>query len=392
MTVTLTAIQGWGTQVGSTVSSAATALESAAPSGTFAGVLAEVSAALEAGPGAPATASASSGGPGASSETTSATTEMATTPSTRSFSSLFALPGSFPGPAEELRGSGVVSGSDVVGEAERFLGTPYVWGGDGPTGFDCSGLVQYVYGQLGISLPRTSEEQASAGTAVPSLATAAPGDLVFFAGSDGTATAPGHVGIYLGDGMMIDAPYTGTDVQIQPVSAAGSPVAIRRIAGTVGAGSPGSLDGALGTLGAFGRAGAGAGQATSGAAVPATLAPLFAQAAGKYGVPETLLEAVARHESGFDTGAVSTAGAEGLMQIMPGTAAGLDVTPFTAGEAIDGAARLLSGYLDHFKSVPLALAAYNAGAGAVEEYGGVPPYGQTESYVQDIMATLGVSG
>lgn len=357
MTVTLSSIPGWGGEVGPTVAAAATALESAAPTGAFAGVLEEVAAALDKGPGATATE-----------QGTSASGAAQVTPGAASDSGLSSLSSL----AVDGRFGGAVTGSDVVSEAERFVGTPYVWGGESPTGFDCSGLVQYVYGQLGVTVPRTSEEQATAGTPVAGLATAKPGDLVFFAGSDGTAASPGHVGIYVGDGMMIDAPYTGTDVQVQPVGAAGDVVAIRRIVATAGA----TADGSSGLQ----------------SGVPGALAPLFAEAAARYGVPETLLEAVARHESDFDTSAVSTAGAEGLMQIMPGTATGLGVTPFTAGQAIDGAAELLSGYLHAFGSVPLALAAYNAGGGAVEAYGGIPPYAQTQSYVDDIMQTLEAAG
>jgi cell wall-associated NlpC family hydrolase len=360
VSVTLAAIPAWGSTAGSTVTSAATALESAAPTGAFAGVLAEVSATLEAGPAAAATGTSAAGASGETGVTGSAT------PTGYSTLSLSSTPPAGSPWMVGMPASGTAAGS-VAAEAERFLGAPYVWGGDSPAGFDCSGLVQYVYCQLGVSLPRTSEEQAQVGTPVASLATAVPGDLVFFPGSDGTAASPGHVGIYLGDGMMIDAPHTGTDVQIQQVSSAGTPVAIRRIVGTSGTSSAGS-------------------------AVPAALAPLFTKAADTYGVPAALLSAVARHESGFDTSAVSTAGAEGLMQIMPSTAAGLGVTPFTPGQAIDGAAQILSGDLHHFGSVPLALAAYNAGAGAVEEYGGVPPYAQTESYVESIMRTLAVPG
>ncbi len=86
-----------------------------------------------------------------------------------------------------LSGDDGASGQDVVNEASQFEGTPYVWGGTSPQGFDCSGFTQYVFGQLGVQLPRTSEEQATVGTPVDSLADAQAGDLVFFAGSDGSA-------------------------------------------------------------------------------------------------------------------------------------------------------------------------------------------------------------
>jgi soluble lytic murein transglycosylase-like protein len=78
-----------------------------------------------------------------------------------------------------------------------------------------------------------------------------------------------------------------------------------------------------------------------------------------------------------------------MMQFMPGTAAGLGITPFTPAQAVDGAARLVSGYFRQFGSVPLALAAYNAGPAAVREHGGIPPYPQTQRYVAAIMKALG---
>lgn len=124
--------------------------------------------------------------------------------------------------------------------------------------------------------------------------------------------------------------------------------------------------------------------------VPASLVPMFEQASAQYGVPASLLAAVAKQESGFDPQAVSSAGAEGLMQLMPSTASGLGVNPYDPQQAIDGAAQLLSSYLQQYNgSVPLSLAAYNAGPGAVAEYGGIPPYTQTQDYVQDITAMLG---
>jgi len=276
-------------------------------------------------------------------------------------------------------GSTGASGQAVVADASKYLGVPYVWGGSSPSGFDCSGLVQYVYGQEGVSLPRTSEEQATAGQPVASLAQAQPGDLVFFAGSDGTASSPGHVGIYIGNGQMIDAPHTGTSVQVQSVSDAGPVVAIRRVL-------PSSASGTTPSYSATSLSGAGVAASLN---VPSNLAPMFLSAGATYGISPTLLAAVAKTESGFNPSAVSSAGAEGLMQIMPSTASGLGVNPMDPQQAIEGAAKILSGDIAKFGSVPLALAAYNAGAGAVEKYGGIPPYPETQAYVTKIMNLVG---
>ena len=87
--------------------------------------------------------------------------------------------------------------------------------------------------------------------------------------------------------------------------------------------------------------------------------------------------------------AVSLAGAVGLMQLMPATARGLGVDPRNPAQAIDGAARLLKNHLDTFGSTSLALAAYNAGPGAVQRYGGVPPYRETQQYVQRVIGFMG---
>jgi peptidoglycan DL-endopeptidase CwlO len=111
----------------------------------------------------------------------------------------------------------------VVGIAMRYLGTPYVWGGASPSGFDCSGLVMYVYAQVGVSLPHNAAAQYGYGSAV-SRSDLEPGDLVFFYGL-------GHVGIYIGGGSFIHAPHTGDVVKISSLSGsyASSFVGARRI-------------------------------------------------------------------------------------------------------------------------------------------------------------------
>ncbi|HET8631619.1 MAG TPA: bifunctional lytic transglycosylase/C40 family peptidase [Thermomicrobiales bacterium] len=105
----------------------------------------------------------------------------------------------------------------VIPVAERYLGWPYLWGGASPQdgGFDCSGLVQYVFAQVGIQLPRTAAEQYAAVTLLPNPAELRPGDLLFFAQ---TYADPNdwitHVGIYLGNGQMINAPDEGERIEI----------------------------------------------------------------------------------------------------------------------------------------------------------------------------------
>ena len=111
--------------------------------------------------------------------------------------------------------------SPAVDVAQQYLGVPYVWGGESPSGFDCSGLVQYVYGQLGVDLPRTAAEQARIGQPVAGLADARPGDLLAF------HDPVDHIGIYAGNGLMVVAPKTGDVVKVQPVY--DQPTAIRRV-------------------------------------------------------------------------------------------------------------------------------------------------------------------
>jgi cell wall-associated NlpC family hydrolase len=99
----------------------------------------------------------------------------------------------------------------AVGYARSALGTPYKWGGESSSGFDCSGLVQAAYKQAGVDLPRTAQQQYDATTKV-SPGALQPGDLVFFGPS---TQAISHVGIYIGNGQMIDAPHTGAQVRVE---------------------------------------------------------------------------------------------------------------------------------------------------------------------------------
>ena len=100
-----------------------------------------------------------------------------------------------------------VEGNAVLEMAARYVGVPYRSGGTSPKGFDCSGFTQYVYGKLGISLPRTTGAQKNAGTVV-SRKNAKPGDLIW---------SPGHVGIYAGDNQQIDSPRPGKTIQFRGI-------------------------------------------------------------------------------------------------------------------------------------------------------------------------------
>ncbi len=277
----------------------------------------------------------------------------------------------------DLVGGSSVGGSDVgsraVAAAKKYLGVPYVWGGTTPKGLDCSGLVQLAYREVGVELPRVADDQARQGTAVPDLAHAQPGDLLAF------NSPVSHIAIYVGDGKMIAAPKRGDVVKIQDVYK--TPSAIRRIGPTV----------AEGASGASAAAATGGVAALSGSGAPAGLQQLFSAATARYGLPAGLLDAVAKAESAYNPRAVSGAGAQGLMQLMPATARGLGVDPFDPAQAVDGAARMLKRDLARFGRLDLAVAAYNAGAGAVQRYGGIPPYAETQQYVRRVLGTLGVS-
>ncbi|GIV15902.1 MAG: hypothetical protein KatS3mg022_1337 [Armatimonadota bacterium] len=120
--------------------------------------------------------------------------------------------------------------------------------------------------------------------------------------------------------------------------------------------------------------------------LPAAIGELVARVAQEEGVDEALVRAVVRAESGGNPNAVSPKGAMGLMQLMPRTAEALGVSnPFDPEQNLRGGVRLLRGLLDEFGDVRLALAAYNAGGPAVRQYGGIPPYAETQKFVQRVM-------
>jgi soluble lytic murein transglycosylase-like protein len=182
--------------------------------------------------------------------------------------------------------------------------------------------------------------------------------------------------------------------QILAMRVAGPPAPAVAAPAATAAAANGSFAAQLAQL----TAATGGGGATAVAQLPAATAgsgggPYAAEiaaAARRYGVEPALIRAVIRQESGFRADATSSAGAGGLMQLMPATARGLGVTDvYDPAQNIDGGTRYLRQMLDRFGGdVRLALAGYNAGPGAVAQYGGVPPYTETQNYVQRVLALL----
>ncbi len=118
----------------------------------------------------------------------------------------------------DIEGLGIGRPEAVTGGLQ-YIGVPYVWGGSTPAGFDCSGLTQYVYAEIGISIPRNSRSQYQAGEHIPSdrVDLLVPGDLVFF-GYNGDPSQVHHVGIYVGNGDYLHAPQTGETVKVQSLT------------------------------------------------------------------------------------------------------------------------------------------------------------------------------
>jgi hypothetical protein len=239
----------------------------------------------------------------------------------------------------------------VVAAAEAQLGWPYVWGGESRAegGFDCSGLVAYALeaAGYGVGRPTAAGFQALAQPVPLSPVSLVPGDLVFVG-------APAHhVGLYVAEATVIEAPYTGAVVHLEPL-AAGGWTSAGRLPQLVDRPSPDDLPPAEdgGELPGW---------------VPAAFRPWIAEAARLETVPPALLAAQLEAESGFDPRAVSDAGAQGVAQFMPGTWAGSwnpyrDHSPFEPRYAVLAQARYLGTLLARAGGdVPRALAAYNAG-------------------------------
>jgi soluble lytic murein transglycosylase-like protein len=147
-----------------------------------------------------------------------------------------------------------------------------------------------------------------------------------------------------------------------------------------GVGSADSLDANIAYINKYGDA-----------EIRASIMDAISRASAAYGVDENLIKAVITQESAFSPTSLSSAGAQGLMQLMPDTADALGVSNvWDIGQNIDGGTRLLRRYIDAYGGdLPLVLAAYNAGPGAVEKYGGVPPYSETQDYVEKVSAYYG---
>jgi soluble lytic murein transglycosylase-like protein len=157
--------------------------------------------------------------------------------------------------------------------------------------------------------------------------------------------------------------------------------------GSVGEAQPAAFASALQAATSTGTAVPAAYTATTGAAQSTPYDALIEQAAQRHGVDPAVLHGLIQQESGFDPNAQSSAGASGLTQLMPGTASSLGVAnPLDPAEAIEGGARYLGQLTTEFGgNTTDALAAYNAGPGAVKQYGGVPPYAETQSYVTKVL-------
>ncbi len=253
--------------------------------------------------------------------------------------------------------------TNLIGLAQQYLGTPYKWGGASPqTGFDCSGFVQWLYGQQGVKLPRTTYQQVNSGSPV-SKSGLKPGDILFF---EPSAQGPGHEGLYIGNGQFIEAPHTGADIRVSSLGGRSDYVTARRV---VPPGTPG-----LNTV---------ATQAVKQLTGKQALIVQAYQDAVKAGIdPQFFLRQI-NQESGFNPAAKSGAGAIGIAQIVPKYHSDVDPTNPTA--ALAWAANYMAGLVHKYGgSYAKALSVYNSGR--PDAY--LDPHfagGQTYNYVKTVL-------
>ncbi|MBE1514459.1 C40 family peptidase [Nesterenkonia halotolerans] len=200
--------------------------------GTSTGSGAGSGAASASGAAGSAGASASAGASGSSSANGAAAASTS-----RTEGSARSAPGSGSGSGSR---SGGVDGGDVVAQAKKYLGIPYVWGGTDPdVGLDCSGLVQLVFKDLGVKVPRVTYDQLKTGTEIPTLAEARPGDLIVTRNGD-------HIGIYAGDNKILHAPRPGKNVEIREMFEGDADIlTIRRVVDAPGSSSASRSDGEI---------------------------------------------------------------------------------------------------------------------------------------------------
>lgn len=366
-------------------------------------------------------------------------------------------------PTNATPGAAQTPADRFIQTAMKFKGQPYLWGGGhggnmgGPGRVDCSGLVMQSFMQAGLGdrMNGTADMQQRAAKPI-SRSDLKPGDLCFM------GNPAHHVGIYVGNGLVLNAPHTGDVTKLSPVSEfdnfgrifdqGGQPIAqTTPDGGSSGGGSPSGGSPSGGDSSSVGGGGRPSGMSlpsSGGGANPVAMAMQSSeqedeqqqqidaqrkqQAAAnsgnvssglqnvdsssvgglgdimsklnalgisqadlqalsqKYGVPLKMILAVIKQESGGDPNAKSGAGAMGLMQLMPGTAQGLGVSnPMDPKQNVEGGVKLLAQNLQaNHGDTSLALAAYNAGQGNVDKYGGVPPFAETQNYVKNITAMM----
>lgn len=271
-----------------------------------------------------------------------------------------------------VAGVGSLPGGDVetvINAAMTQIGVDYSWGGGGPSGpskgiaqgantvgFDCSGLVQYAFAKAGYNLGGTTRQQINDGTAVAGgMANAIRGDILLWT----NGSTPYHVAIYLGDNKILEAPRTGLKVRATDVYHTSKITSVRRIV-PEGAGSTAGGNAGFPTT-ANGAALRAKIQADGGGAY----AEMFVAAGQKHNVNPALLAAIASKESGFNPNARSYAGAVGLMQFMPATAAGMGLSnPADPAQSIEAGARYMRQLLNGTNGdIDRAVLGYNRGAG-----------------------------